>query len=62
MAKTHVGTPYTKAPEIYKGMGRYYDNKVDLWSLGIIFYQMLFKDYPFNGKNETELFLCIENT
>lgn len=36
---THVGTPYTKAPEVYKGRGRItYNNKADIWSLGVIFY------------------------
>ena len=36
---THVGTPYTKAPEVFKGRGRIrYNNKADIWSLGVIFY------------------------
>lgn len=48
---THVGTPYTKAPEVFKGRGRIrYNNKADIWSLGVIFYQLLFDlKYPFNG-------------
>lgn len=38
VGKTHVGTPYTKAPEIFKGKGKLlYDNKADIWSMGIIF-------------------------
>ena len=36
---THVGTPYTKAPEVYEGKGKVsYSNKADIWSLGVIFY------------------------
>ena len=27
-------------------------NKTDIWSLGIIIYYMVFKEYPYNGKNE----------
>ena len=48
---THVGTPYTKAPEVFKGRGRTrYTNKADIWSLGVIFYQLLFDlNYPFKG-------------
>jgi serine/threonine protein kinase len=45
---------YTKAPEIFMGKGQVqYSNKVDVWSLGIIFYQMLFDlTYPYDGKDE----------
>lgn len=59
---THVGTPYTKAPEVFKGRGRIrYNNKADIWSLGVIFYQLLFDlRYPFNGQNEKDLFDNIE--
>jgi serine/threonine protein kinase len=32
------------APEIFKGS---YDEKVDIWAVGVIFYSMLFKRLPF---------------
>ena len=42
------------APEILKGEN--YNFKSDIWSLGIIIYFMLNKEYPYNGKNEMLLF------
>jgi len=43
------GTPYTMAPEILKGNENLLSNKCDIWSLGIIIYFLLFKEYPYNG-------------
>ena len=47
------GTPLTMAPEILNGDN--YSFKSDIWSLGIIIYFMLNKEYPYNGKNEVLL-------
>ena len=58
MLSTHVGTPYYKAPEIYPDIG--YDEKADLWSLGVILYQMVFGKRPFSASSERELFTKIE--
>ena len=44
------GVPSTISPEIIKGKN--INNKCDIWSLGIIIYFMLFKEYPYHGKNE----------
>jgi serine/threonine protein kinase len=38
------GTPYFIAPEIFNEEG--YNEKCDIWSLGIIFYQILFGQFP----------------
>ena len=38
------------APEIIEGKS--YDNKCDLWSLGVIIYQLFFKKFPYNGETE----------
>ena len=45
---TNIGTIETMAPEIIED--KPYDNKCDLWSLGVIIYQLCFKQYPYNGK------------
>ena len=41
------------APEILKG--EKLDEKIDLWSLGVIIYILAFKEYPYKGERETEL-------
>jgi len=46
--KTFMGAFETMAPEILEGKENY-DNKCDLWSIGIIIYQLFFKKYPYEG-------------
>ena len=43
----------TTPPEILKG--ELFNNKSDIWSLGILIYYMLYKKYPFNGENDYNL-------
>ena len=47
------GTPLNMAPEILQG--EKYDHKVDVWSLGTIFYEMLTGFAPFTGMNKGDL-------
>lgn len=48
-AKTMVGTPGFLAPEMHLGTfkERSYNNKVDIWAAGALFYQMLYGYCPF---------------
>jgi serine/threonine protein kinase len=40
--RTKLGTPMTMAPELQDVSTIYYSDKVDLWSIGVVFYMMLF--------------------
>ena len=53
IAKTNLGTPATKAPEIM--IGSEYDNKVDLWSVGVLMYQLHFNELPYKGMREQDI-------
>jgi serine/threonine protein kinase len=50
LAETMCGTPYYMAPEIMHN--KKYQSKADLWSVGIIMYEMSFGMYPY-GENIT---------
>ena len=53
-----VGTPYTVAPEIIRGS---YDEKSDMWSLGVITYLLLSGETPFGGLDGESLLLVKDN-
>ena len=58
-ASTHLGTPATMAPEIM--MNRPYNEKSDLWSIGIMMYQLYYREVPFEGNSEIEILKKIQS-
>jgi len=53
LTETMCGTPLNMAPEILKGAR--YDHKVDVWSLGTVFFEMVTGFTPFTGMNKDDL-------
>lgn len=45
----YIGTTYTMAPEV---LGRKYNEKADIWSVGVILYMMLSLTKPFYGESK----------
>ena len=56
MHKIH-GTPYYIAPEVLTGN---YDEKCDLWSIGVILYMMISGRPPFDGVGEDAVIEQVE--
>ena len=52
---TVCGTYNYMAPEIFENNGKGYSFKVDIWSVGVIMYQLLTGKLPFNGENNVEI-------
>lgn len=52
-ATTMLGSPLNMAPEILNGSE--YDNKADIWSIGTVFYELLFGRSPFVAGNMIDL-------
>ena len=42
---TMLGSPLNMAPEILEGLD--YNNKCDIWSIGTVFYELLFGKTPY---------------
>lgn len=60
MTQTMVGSPIYMAPEILKG--NLYGTKSDIWSLGIVLYEMLFGYCPYEEQTITKLLNLVENS
>ena len=56
---SQVGSPLYMSPQILKA--ETYSTKCDVWSMGMIFYQMLFGRTPWNGRTPYELLNNITN-
>eukprot|EP00955_Chlamydomonas_euryale_P065426 359240-Chlamydomonas_euryale.AAC.2 len=56
-AKTIVGTPYYLSPELCED--RPYNEKSDVWALGVLLYECCTQKHPFDADNQGALILKI---
>uniref|UniRef100_A0A7S4UAH0 non-specific serine/threonine protein kinase n=3 Tax=Guillardia theta TaxID=55529 RepID=A0A7S4UAH0_GUITH len=54
MARTQIGTPYYMSPELWRNLP--YDQKSDIWSLGVLIYEFAALKHPFQAQNERQLY------
>jgi len=59
MTGTMLGSPLNMAPEVLDGA--YYNNKADIWSIGTVFYELLFGKPPYVAGNIIDLIKNIKN-
>jgi serine/threonine protein kinase len=58
MIESYCGTPLNMAPEILEK--KIYNNKVDIWSLGVILFELVTGSPPFKAQTKSELKINIK--
>jgi len=51
--KTCIGTPIIMAPQVMQG--DFYNHKADVWSLGVVFFELITGYTPFTGEDRDDL-------
>ena len=59
MLESYCGTPINMAPEVLEK--RLYNFKADIWSLGVVIFELLTNEPPFNATSKKELKLHIKS-
>ncbi|KAL4497508.1 hypothetical protein ABPG73_020605 [Tetrahymena malaccensis] len=59
LTSTMLGSPLNMAPEVLDGQD--YNNKADIWSIGTVFYELLFGRPPYTAGNMIDLIKNIRN-
>lgn len=59
LAQTQIGTPYYLAPEIWNK--ELYDYKADVFSLGVLLFELATLKRPFEAENAIELYNKVQN-
>ena len=59
MLEGTVGTVRFSAPELVEG--KMYNDGIDLWSLGVVFFMLLTGNYPFDGSKKESIFARIKS-
>ena len=59
MASTKAGTPVYLSPQIYSG--KKYDSKTDIWSLGVLIYELCTFNVPFTGMSIEQVQYKVNN-
>jgi serine/threonine protein kinase len=60
LTSTFLGTSLTMAPEVLQS--KKYGRKADIWSVGVVFYQLIYGDYPFKGVTDDDIINKIKAT
>ena len=60
MAFTVLGTSLTMAPEVLEE--RPYSYEADIWSIGVVYYSLLYGKEPFTGRTDYEILNKIKKT
>ena len=54
-----LGSPLNMAPEVLGGTQ--YNSKADIWSIGVVFYEILYGAPPYKASNMVDLINNIKN-